>query len=342
MRKTLNRPRFYVPRSYAVHIVRVLCEQGYDADRLNEVRLEIEQQAPVGDDAIDFEYFKRFVREIQAITDNPCLGLRLGTDVPITANRLLGYAITSSANLDEAFAVATKYLATIYNFLDYELLRSGGQAVIRVHPVADLGDTSGFMFDMALSFLAALVRTFSTGQVAQRICFTRPRPPDTALYRECFECELEFGAPHNEIQFDEGILHLPSGRSDEVSFQLAVEQCDWELELLRVSQPVSIEIVALLKKFIDSNPGLEETARSLRLSPRTLRRRLQEEGTNFQSLQRQVKFDLACDYLAGTAWPVSQIASRLGYEDVSAFSKAFRTWTGQTPREYRDRYSGAR
>lgn len=336
MRTGINQQQYYVPASYHQQIMRLARERGFKPQQ-NSGNLEaLNKKLSSGAESIDFDDFRQFVAEVQAVTGEPYLGLHMGREVPITANRLLGYAITSSANFAEAFGVAQKYLATLYNFLDYELTAQGDDAAIRVYPVAHLGEQANFMFDMALSFLASLIRSFGQGRGLKRVSFTRPEPEDISVCLACFSCELCFGATQNEILFDQSILHIPSDTRDEVSFQLAIDQCDRELAQVQKQQTTSVQVVTLLKKHFEGALGLEEVAEALRLSPRTVRRRLHQEGTNFQSLQRQVKLDLACDYLLRTTWSISNITDRLGYADVSGFGKAFKEWTGQTPREYRD------
>ena len=330
------RPRYYIPRSYAQHILRIVNERGIDVGDL-ETSPILEKEAPaVGGDAGDFGDYKQFIADIEARVGDPCLGLDLGTEVPFTAHRFLGYAIFCSATLEEAFNVAIKYLPVLYNVLEFELLSGDTEATVRIYPVAELGKTANFMVDMSLSAIATLIRSFGNGLGPKRVHLTRPESGSAGAYRECLQCEVVFAAPYNEIQFDEHILHLPSGASDSASFQLAIEQCDRELASLQAQQSVALAVSALLKKHPEKKPGLDEIAQSLKVSPRTLRRRLHDEKTNFQSLQKQVGIELACEYLSGTNWSVGNIAERLGYENASSFGKAFRNWTGQTPREYRD------
>jgi len=82
---------------------------------------------------------------------------------------------------------------------------------------------------------------------------------------------------------------------------------------------------------------MEQIARSLALSPRTLRRRLSEEGYTFQEVKTQVREQRARHYLASTALSLSEIAFELGYSELSAFSRAFRSRVGETPQAYREK-----
>jgi AraC-like DNA-binding protein len=76
-------------------------------------------------------------------------------------------------------------------------------------------------------------------------------------------------------------------------------------------------------------------AKQLAVSPRTLARRLSEEGTSFSDVLEGLRNDLAARYLADEDFGIAQIAWLLGYEETSAFSRAFKRWTGKTPRDAR-------
>ncbi|MEJ2140379.1 MAG: helix-turn-helix transcriptional regulator [Gammaproteobacteria bacterium] len=87
-------------------------------------------------------------------------------------------------------------------------------------------------------------------------------------------------------------------------------------------------------------PGIEEVAQLLQVSPRTLQRKLSEAGSSYSGLVERCRCRVACESLRYTQDPVQDIAALLGYRDVSSFSRAFRRWTGITPRDFRNRRRG--
>jgi AraC-like DNA-binding protein len=84
--------------------------------------------------------------------------------------------------------------------------------------------------------------------------------------------------------------------------------------------------------------SLADVARRLRMSQRTLRRRLRSEGMSFRQLFGEVRAQIALGYLHDTELPIADIAAALGFADEASFRTAFRRWTGRGPREYRRRY----
>ncbi|NKI18703.1 helix-turn-helix transcriptional regulator [Spongiibacter sp. KMU-166] len=81
-------------------------------------------------------------------------------------------------------------------------------------------------------------------------------------------------------------------------------------------------------------PSIEQVAKKLEMSTRSLRRKLQQEGTSYQDLLQEVRLGLAKQYLRDKL-SVEQIAELLGYSETSAFSRAFKGWTGKAPQEFR-------
>jgi AraC-like DNA-binding protein len=100
------------------------------------------------------------------------------------------------------------------------------------------------------------------------------------------------------------------------------------------SEVVSPLIIALLPR---GYPGIEEVAGLLHVSQRTLQRQLHTEGVSYSELVERCRYQAACNYLQQTQDAVADIAERLAYADPSSFSRAFRRWSGITPRAFRSK-----
>jgi AraC-like DNA-binding protein len=154
---------------------------------------------------------------------------------------------------------------------------------------------------------------------------------------EFFGKDLEFGATTEEVVFAAGIASKPVVSADPYLNKLLVKYCEEALACRPASfgsfrLAVENEIVALLPH---GKARAAEIARRLGLTQRTLARRLLSEGVTFSQVLEKLKSDLALRYLAEKPLSVSHIAWLLGYQEVSAFTHAFKRWTGQTPREAR-------
>ncbi|MBD0745718.1 AraC family transcriptional regulator [Streptomyces sp. CBMA152] len=171
-----------------------------------------------------------------------------------------------------------------------------------------------------------------------RASFGYPPPPHKDEYPSLFGCPVRFGDARTEAVFDVRWLTAPLVR-DEAALEQMLRRAPFELLSRRaygttVAEQVHRDLARVLQ---DSPrlPSLDATAARLALSPATLRRRLQQEGTSFQQLKDAVRRDAAIAGLAEGREPIADLAARLGFSEDTSFHRAFRRWTGTTPGAYR-------
>ena len=171
--------------------------------------------------------------------------------------------------------------------------------------------------------------------------FTHPAQGDTRPYEELFRCPVEFKAEHTELMIARGVLDTPMAEADSRLHSLLLE-CGRSLigdveHYAEVSFDVRQHIADLLPR---GQLTLRAVAERLRMSTRTLQHRLRAEGASFSELVDGVRTTLAQRYLVERRLSVPDIAALLGYGDASAFHRAFKRWTGLTPRQFRARNPG--
>jgi AraC-like DNA-binding protein len=143
---------------------------------------------------------------------------------------------------------------------------------------------------------------------------------------------LRFDRPAHRLVFPSSELDLPLVTADAAAKRLAAEQL--ERELAQFSDGLVGKIRAHLAKR-DAPPTIGELARTLKLSPRTLKRRLAEDGTTYSELRDGQRRQRARLLLDDRSLSISEVAARLGYTELPNFTRAFRKWTGMTPAAYR-------
>ncbi len=150
-------------------------------------------------------------------------------------------------------------------------------------------------------------------------------------------CEIVFDADEDEIIFQKAITQAPIASADPRLGELLVDYCESALGHRRADRRTlraDVEkAIAPLLPHGKANVG--EIARRLGMGKRTLIRRLASEGLTFTEILVEMKIDLARRYLRDESLSISQIAWLLGYQEVSAFTHAFKRWTGQTPKQVR-------
>ncbi len=157
-------------------------------------------------------------------------------------------------------------------------------------------------------------------------------------------CDVVFGAEADEIAFPGTVKQMPVVGADPYLNELLIKYCEEarsHRDAGRGTLRVDLEN-AIAPLLPHGKARADEVAGRLGLSPRTLARRLASEGLTFEGILSELRADLAKRYLRDESLAISQIAWLVGYKEVSAFTHAFKRWTGKTPREARSHENVAR
>ncbi|WP_165845393.1 helix-turn-helix transcriptional regulator [Streptacidiphilus pinicola] len=184
--------------------------------------------------------------------------------------------------------------------------------------------------DAVFALLCRTVRRLAGHQAApSEVRFRRPTPGDAGVYDALFG-RVVFAAPGDVCFFGETALSAPIVQADPV-----VRSMLWPYAERRATHREVSWAAAVGKLLADGGAELTDVARALAVSTRTLQSRLEAEGTSFAALADSVRRERALGMIAMPDLPVTVIAARLGFATPSAFTRAFRRWTGMSPSRYR-------
>ncbi|MCB1690277.1 MAG: helix-turn-helix domain-containing protein, partial [Halioglobus sp.] len=222
--------------------------------------------------------------------------------------------------------------------LNFEFETVGETCVLSI--VSTPGDASiEFGYEL---FYGALINTLrgllSAPDLCLRMEFPYARPAHFALYYELFGDDLHFDNPQGRIVFQRDLLDTPLPSSNPVLRNLYEAECARLLADLEEENSVAERTLRLLRKLEGQYPQMPQIAAMLNLSPRTYRRRLDEEQQSFQRLLDQVRAEHATRHLQNKRLPIASIAYMVGFSDASNFRRAYLKWTGKTPRDVRRGY----
>ena len=248
----------------------------------------------------------------------------------------------SAANLEQALERIARFLHVVLDDLEVEVQTSGRAGVIVISeeqalPVGAAGRV--FAFEWLLRMIHGLAAWLVAHPLPlDEVCFPYPPPLHAADYELVFAPRYTFDAPRLEARFPAEWLALPV-RRDEAALRVFLADAPASITTLyRRDRALSLRVREHLRAALPEHLGLPALARRLLLSPRTLHRRLEDEGTSFRAIKDGLRRDLATDWLAKTTRPLSRIGADLGFADAAAFYRAFAGWTGSGPREYRKRF----
>jgi AraC-like DNA-binding protein len=190
------------------------------------------------------------------------------------------------------------------------------------------------------STFAAIVKfgraLLGTDGVFDRVSLRYPAPPYASAYREYFSAEIAFGQSEHALIFDRSLLDQPLGGA----FLTLHKQAEYRVERQLTRLPRQPGIVAAIEQAFAAHPellgsGIDHSASTLNLHPRTLQRRLQDAGQSFGELQDRARFRLAATLLQDSATGIEAISERLGFSDRRSFTRAFTRWAGMSPSAFR-------
>ncbi|WP_405493187.1 AraC family transcriptional regulator [Nocardia sp. NBC_00511] len=269
------------------------------------------------------------------------LGVEAGRRYRVSLHGPWGLALLSSRTLRDAVQVALRYVELAFAFGRLRLEETGDEARLVFDDQETPEDVRAFLTERVLSGIQMLARAlFEAGIPVRRLNFRHQRPRDTTAYRRVFGVEPDFGAASNEMSFDRGHLDMPLPQAN-AGVRAACQQLCRELLARRHARSgVAGSVRDLLVRDPGEIPDQATVAAGLYMSPRTLSRRLNDEGTSFRALLDEVRQLLSEELLDRTDMTTEQVAARLGYAEAASFIRAFRRWEGCPPQEYRSR--GAR
>ena len=253
---------------------------------------------------------------------------------------LYGFAMLSSPNFRETLAFAVRYhrLATPLTEISVgeDADRAWWTIVPLAHPLVDIG-LYRFIVDLHCGILTSLQRDFMAASFLPSEAHVTYRAPSNAAdYPATFGCPVMFGQTENRLIFDVAWLDRPAELGNRVVFPTLVALCDALLEELDCREGAAGKVRrALLARSPDVG-CFGEIACDLGFSPRTLRRRLQEENTSFRTLVDELRAELAIRYIRETDLSFDEIGATLGFSEAAAFRRAFRRWTKAAPGRFRE------
>jgi AraC-like DNA-binding protein len=262
----------------------------------------------------------------------PFLGLRLPVLLPLRRYGLAEITALSSATLGEALERVARYAPLIHPDLEGSVEKDETEARWIVRTPGRVRGANRHVHEYALAYALTQLRTGGPAPLLRRVWFAHARPPHLGPVEEFFGTkDLRFGSKDSGFAIDARTLATPMRGGDPRLLATVLDLAEGALR----SQVRGRSFASLVEERIESLlPGgatLEATAVAMHMSPRTLQRRLGQEGTGFSETLDGVRESLARKWLADDSNPLLEVAYKLGFSDLATFSRAFKRWTGRPP-----------
>jgi len=267
------------------------------------------------------------------------VGLAVGEHIGARALGVVGYAAERANTVAEALLCIQRFRSVVLEEAVPDVRFDVGQAILSntLPPrFAQMRHPCEAQLSGTLTILRSIAGLHFT---PTRVAFQHPRPADTRRHEELFACPMTFDAVMTEFEFDASILMRPLADANPDLHRYLVaraaellegvgDETTWHRQTQR----------AVLERLAQGEPSLDDIARALATSARTLHRRLREEETSFADILDDCRHQRALQLLRDPKLAVYQIAHLLGYSENAAFTRAFRRWTGESPESWRRRH----
>jgi AraC-like DNA-binding protein len=254
----------------------------------------------------------------------------------------LGLALETARNVRGALERLARYVLVISDSLEYELRDGGAQGALLMRGRPHHRRGARLANEAAFAAVTSLVRQITGASVVPAsVSLRHPRPASIAPHRSFFGCPLRFGAPENALAFDGGTLATETRLSDEGLSAFLLARLEEERERLAGRSLEARVHRAVIHSLCDGPPSRAQIARRLGMSERTLQRRLAQGGLSFRAVAARARREVAESLLSHPDHTLAEVAFLTGFSEQSAFQRAFKRWSGQTPLAFRRASIGA-
>ncbi|WP_417538693.1 AraC family transcriptional regulator [Marinobacter sp.] len=272
---------------------------------------------------------------ILALPDTPALGLKLGMQYNVATFGIWGFALSTSRTLRDAAKTAIRYLPLSTAYCRLYSFDEDGFFGIGLDPASIPPHVRQFLLERDLATGVNLVRELSlSGLAISKAEFEGPEPAYSGFIEEVLGVNPAYNSQRNAIMVAGLAADKPLPTFNARLVRMLNDQCRLQLEQRQTSG-----LSGLVRQQILGPLGLvatlDEVASALAMSSRSLRRKLEQEGTSFRALVDEERRQTATQILSGSDMKLDELAIHLGYTDTASFTRAFRRWMGVSPGEYR-------
>jgi AraC-like DNA-binding protein len=268
-----------------------------------------------------------------------CMGMNMGQHYHYEGSSILIMAMMAAPRVEEGLKCLNRYDKYVDTGITTDFNLDGPAAEFGSRVICDDNVVIDQLNEYLMVFLAHTLEVATRASPPlDEVWFTHGNDQNAAVLEEFFGAPVRFGRENNKLCFDRIYLKKKHFSSNALLYDILVNAMKTYFspagERRGFIDQVSREIISCPEGDPDS---AEHIAKQLAISPRTLRRRLAEEGYSFQAAKNLARERQAKYLLSHTTLPLSEIAFKLGYSELSAFSRAFRAWANVTPQNYRER-----
>lgn len=269
------------------------------------------------------------------VSGDPQIGLHVAEQVDAGVMDLIEYLARCSRTLGESLERTSAYFALLHDRVSFRFECDDRRATLQNEVPPGLSIAPAYS-ENALASTIVMARRMTRSEIPVEAVYFRHAPGETGdAYRRIFGERVVFGAPVDALVIPSECLESPLIQADPALASILERHVRMIL-----TRPPPVTLRARAARLIESElegraPQIEDVARRLHMSARTLRRLLNDEGCSFRDVLTEVQREVAFRHLCDPGIPIGEVSYRIGFSDPNAFHRAFKRWTGRTPGEFR-------
>jgi AraC-like DNA-binding protein len=291
------------------------------------------------DNRIPLSNYIALMRTAKELTRDPALALHFGETNDMAEFSVVGLITYASETVGEAFAQLNRYASLVVEF-------DGGPDRFRLASerdglwIVDSRQNPNDFYELTESTFARLgcgPRRLGFPEAIKAVHVTHPEPSYRAEYDRIFQVPVTFESDWNAVLIDAAIMNYPVKIQPRYVFGILSERAEALLKKLQDAKTVRGRVETLLLPILHTGDvSMDVIANKMALSRQTLLRRLKAEGTTFEKVLDELRHAMALNYLSDKKVSVNETAYLVGFSEPAAFSRAFKRWTGSSPKSLRD------
>ena len=291
---------------------------------------------------VNASQYERFLNAAAVQLKAPDFGLNYGLQIDISSFNLLGYLAMSSATLADASRIVNQYGVLVSEIgqleIEYPEVTDDSIALIKIiwQPSEAHQNCSTQVTDGVLAGWINFGKKFLGRQSSIHCVYLSDRAIDASIYETAFDCKVVLGGQENYIEIEKQFFDLPLQQAEPLvhaAIQLKAEQ---EIKVIHDLSPTLTSLIRqhLPHLIFNNQANIEQLANQLNLTTRSLQRKLKREGLSFRQLLDDARRSLTLQLLEENEQPLIHISGIVGFNDQSSFNRAFKRWTGLTPKQF--------
>lgn len=327
----------YVPVYYFGHLIDVLREHAFPINDWLKAQGINQDKLYSSDTKIAPAQFDQLLQSVLSQQSRAHVGLSVGRKLQIAHHGTFGLALLNCETIEDMINFVQQYLVIRIPFIEIAMVNNGDECVVLAKDTHWQGDLHRFVIE---AVLGAVLNVFAALQQKEpslsisRLFFDFSRPFYSDKYKVLAIDNIEFNHSYCGIAFNQRSLRIKIPDTDKLSFLQAEKACEQELERWLQFANYSGKVQQYLMQYQSIRPNLNDVAKQLHVSPRSLHRYLKQEGSSFKAILDTHQAAIAKECLLIYGYSVTQTAATLAYVDVANFRRAFKRWYKCTPSEF--------